>query len=129
MSLKSDGTEGCIGAVLIAVILAALFGGCRACSTVEMSDGTRDSTVRKVSNSGVIWRTNEVETLGDGFRMADGRATPETFKYTVRNPEVLAKLQALPSDKKVRIHYKKYLTAWVPNGESQYEIIGVDDLK
>lgn len=127
--MKSEERAGCIGAVLFALLLPACFGGCYGCSKVQVADGFRDSTVRKVSESGVIWKTWEVEGLGDGFRLTDGKASPETFTYTVSDPAVLAKLRDLPPNKRVRVHYRKFLAAWQPNGETRYFVTGVENIE
>jgi hypothetical protein len=123
---------GC-GAVLgVALLLPTCFAGCYGCSKVEVSDGYRDSTVRKVSQTGVFWKTWEVEALGDGMRAVNtdkgATLTPETFRYTVSDPDVLAHIQNLPPGKKVRVHYRKYLGAWAPNGETQFFITRVEDI-
>ncbi len=121
-----------LGCAAAAILLPACFGGCYAGSRVQVADGYRDSTVRKLSETGIVFKTWECETLGDGMRGSaskEGGATlaPETFQYTVRDPAVLAKLRDLPPGKRVRISYRKMLFAWQPNGESRYIVTGVDD--
>jgi len=114
-----------------AVCLPLLFGGCYAVSNVKTSDGYRDSTVRKLSETGVIWKTHEVETLGDGVRLkTDGssQVSPETFTYTVRDPAVLEQLRALPPGRRVRVHYEKYLIPWPSRGETSYFITRIEHL-
>ena len=132
---KVDGeaVAGCCLIGALAMLFPLCFGGCYGCSKVQVSDGYRDSTVRKVSHTGVFWKTWEVEALGDGMRAAtdkNGAVTmsPETFQYTVSDPAVLDKLRDLPPTKRVRVHYRKMLAAWEPNGESRYFITNVEDL-
>lgn len=114
------------------VLCLAISAGCYGCSNVTVSDGYRDSTVRKFSKTGLLFETYEVETLGDGLvRNESGRLAPETFQYSVRpdQKDVIDTLQNIPGDKKVRIHYRKALTVWTPKGESRYSITKVEDLK
>ena len=126
--MHDDVKLGCVGVIICAFLMPFIFGGCYGCSKVQTSDGFRDSTVRKISESGVVFRTWEVEGLGDGLRMSDNRMSPETFQYSVSDPAVVKQLQSLPPGKRVRIHYRKMLAAWVPSGESQYFIAGIDEL-
>ncbi len=122
---------GCFITILTALCFGACFGGCYGCSRIEVADGFRDSTVRKVSETGVLWKTWEVETLGDGFRGTSGEngttISPETFRYSVSDSELVKRLQLLPPGKRVRIHYRKFLVEWAPRGESRYFITSVED--
>lgn len=119
--------------------LSLLFcGGCPlACyrtSFVKVGDGYRDSTIRKLSETGVVWKTYEVETIGDGFNQTQGdKNNPpalvlETFKYTVRDPAVVDQVKAHPPGKRARLHYTKFLTEWFPRGESRYELTKVESV-
>lgn len=126
--MGDEAKAGCVGAVLCALLLPVCFGGCYGCSNVQTSDGFRDSTLRKLSQSGVFFKTWEAEGLGDGFRMNEGKASPETFQYSVSDPAVVQQLRDLPPNKRVRIHYRKMLTAWQPKGESRYFITRVEHL-
>lgn len=129
---KEEAKAACIVFVLICLFMPFCVGGCYGCSRVEVSDGFRDSTVRKVSETGIVWKTWEVETLGDGFRGTSGEngtsISPETFRYSVSDTAMVQRLQSLPPGKRVRIHYRKFLTAWQPRGEQRYFITGIDDL-
>lgn len=129
--MKDDTSAiGCIVTLAAVGLLCLCFGGCYGCSRVQVADGYRDSTVRKLSYTGVLWKTWEVESLGDGlWHTADGKSmSPETFTYTVRDPAVLERLQTLPPGKRVRLHYQKFFAAWPPNGESRYFITAIEDL-
>lgn len=123
---------GCVWTAVAFVALSVGFGGCYGCSHVKVADGYRDSTVRKMSETGLFFPTWEVEGLGDGIgRMQpDKTFGPEVFKYTVpaTNVEVIEKLKAIPPDRRVRIHYRKMMTAWSPKGESKYFITRVEEL-
>lgn len=118
----------------LAVILLPLlcFGGCYGCAHIQVADGYRDSTIRKVSETGVIWKTWEAESLGDGMRVSTSdkgtSVSPETFQYTITDRDVLQQVQNLPPGKRVRIIYRKQLGAWHPRGESRYFITGIEEL-
>lgn len=132
MRRRGIGDGGIIGILVFLAFgffLVLCFGGCYGCSKIKSGDGYRESTIRAVRESGIIWKTQEVETLGDGFIVKpgdDGRVTPETFKYTVRDPAVLEQLKALPPGKRVRVYYERYAGVWAPNGESNYIITKVE---
>lgn len=104
----------------LALVLLAL-PSCFGASKLEVSDGTRDVTIRKLSHSGFLFRTHELTATG-----IEDQMVAEQLHFTVRDPAVLEKVKALPPGTRVRIHYRKYLTAWQPNGESRYELTGVD---
>lgn len=126
---KAAGLVGCAGTVLLGLFLSLCFGGCYGCSTLQVSDGYRDSTVRKMSETGLIWKTTEVEALGDGvIRNTNGQIGPETFYYSVTDPTVKAELSGLKPGERVRIHYKKMAAAWGPKGETPYFIVRVERL-
>lgn len=118
-------------AAIAFAVLALPFGGCYAASGLVTGEGYRDSTVRKLSHTGVFFKTWEAESLGDGFRARSdsGGATvvgPETFAYTVRDPAVIEQLQSLAPGQRVRIYYRSYLSTWRPRGETAYEITRVE---
>ena len=130
-SKLSASDAGCIVLIVLPMFLLC-FGGCYGLSHLQTSDGYRDSAVRKLSRSGLIWKTWEAETLGDGLRVKSSEhgqsVSPETFTYTVDNPEVVKQLQALPPGQRVRIHYRKMAAAWQPRGETSYFITSVERL-
>ena len=112
-----------------AFLIACCFGGCYGCSHVKTGDGYRDSTIRRGVETGLIFKTYEVESLGDGFRLNDGKASPETFNYTVKDPAIREQISNLPPETKARIHYQKMIIAWKPNGESRYIITKIEPVK
>lgn len=132
MKINDEFKGPCCVFALLLLVMPFVLGGCYGCSKVQVADGYRDSTVRKLSETGLIWKTWEVETLGDGMRATtqDNKTTlsPETFQYTVTDPKVVEQLRDLAPGKRVRVHYRKNLTVWSPNGESRYFITGIEDL-
>lgn len=101
-------------------------------SKIEVATGYRDSTIRKVSHHGIIWKTYEMESLGDGTRqVASDKSTSlviETFDYTVPH-ELVSEIQDIPPGQRVRIHYRKNLATWAPNGLSRFIVTKVEVLK
>lgn len=127
--MSKDDKELVTGGCIVSVLLALCFPGCYGCSKIKVADGHRDSTIRRVTETGVVYKTWEVESLGDGFRLNEGKASPETFDYTVRDGQVLDKVKKFNNGAKVRIHYDKYLAAWRPNGDSNYVITDIEEVK
>jgi hypothetical protein len=125
---KELGLIGCALALFTAFLFSVCFGGCYGCSRVQVADGYRDSTVRKLSETGVLWKTWEVESIGDGIRSTDGKLAPETFRYSVTDPAVIEQLKTLPPGKRVRLHYRKQAATWSPTGEARYFITRIEDL-
>lgn len=126
---------GCLVAIVSALTFVVAPLGCYGCSHVKVSDGYRDSTIRKLSETGVFWKTHEAETIGDGYRMTEsgkdngpGNIIVETFGYTVRDPQAIEAVKMTPPGKRVRIHYTKYLVEWYPRGESRYELVKIEPL-
>lgn len=122
---------GCI--LSIVLLFSGCVGGCYVLSNVNMSEGYRDGTVRKLSCTGLVWKTWEIEMLGDGMRVVGGENTGrvylETFQYTVTDPAVVSELEKIPPGQKVRLHYRKQGAAWVSRGETPYFVTRVELLK
>ena len=116
----------------IAIALGLLFGGCYGAAQIQVADGYRDSTIRKLSESGIIWKTWEVESLGEGLRAtsndAGTKVSPETFEYSLNDASLLPQIQNVPPGKPVRIHYRKQLMTWMPRGETRYFITRVEQV-
>src|SRR4051812_17831317 len=93
--------------VVALAVFAGCFGGCYAMSRVKVSDGTRDGTIRKISHTGLIFKTWEIEMIGDGILVSKkGGVGPERFVFTAENTAIIAKLRKLPPGQKVRVHYE-----------------------
>jgi hypothetical protein len=117
------------GAMIGVLIFCLGMAGCYGCSHVTKAEGYRDCTVRKLSYTGLLWKTWECEAVGDGVRAKEGGAVAaETFAYTVEDPTVIEALKALPPNKRVRLHYRKMAATWEPKGESPYFVTKVEHL-
>lgn len=129
---KDAGCGCALAGIVLALLVAIGLPVKYALSNLETSSGYRDSTVRKFSQSGWLFKTYEVEALGDGMRLKTSgnaaRAEPETFTYSVSDPAIVEKLQKLPPAKRVRIKYKKYATSWFTKGETSFFITDVETL-
>lgn len=132
MAKDEDWKIGCGCFIVFVLAMPFFMAGCFVLKDVQTSDGYRDGTIRKLSKSGIVWKTWEVEMLGDGFRMTSGGkgtpsvAAPETFNYTVRDPEIVKALQDVRAGCKVRLHYRKHLTRWLPQGETSFVVTSVE---
>ncbi len=124
--VKGNTIIGCLGTLLLGFVLAVCLGGRYGCAHVQQSEGFRDGTVRKVSETGVIFKTTEVEMVGATTDV--NVMTAGTFGYSVTDPAVVQKLQSLPPGKKVRLHYRKMLTTWPTRGETAFFITRVEEL-
>ena len=112
--------------ILVVCGLAALtlfFGGCYGCSKFQTSEGQIDGVVRKISSTGMFWKTIEM-TVNTGTEM-----NPIFYHYTADDPAVAEQVKALPTGVQVRVHYRKFSTNWEPNGESRYRATKVEVVK
>ncbi len=113
--------------------LPFIFGGCYGLSKVDYSDGYRDGTIQKVSNKGVMFKTDEAEMILGGMTASGDGATAtfnrEKFYFTISDKEVLKQIEAIPPGTKVRLHYRQSLTHWSPSGSSDYFATKVEILK
>jgi hypothetical protein len=130
---NGDAAAGCCVIGLLLLALPFTLAGCWGCSKLEFGDGYRDGTIRKLSRTGLFFKTWECEVLGDGVRFLSSRngvgGGPETFQFTVDDPAVVAAVRDLPPGVRVRVHYRKLGAAWRPSGETRYRITAVERLK
>jgi hypothetical protein len=91
---------------IVGTVVVGFFGGL----FPNYSDGERSGTVYKVSHKGFVWKSYEGEmNLGGMAADANGQMTANTFKFSVRDPSVVEKLnEAASSGKRVTLHYTQY---------------------
>lgn len=96
-----------IALLIVGGVVVGFFGG----AFPNYSDGERSGTVYKISHKGMIWKSYEGEmNLGGMATDANGQATANTFKFSVRDPAVVEKINAASvSGKRVTLHYTQYL--------------------
>ncbi len=88
------------------------------------SSGERAGWLQKLSNKGVICKTNE----GELSLIAVPGAAPEKFLFTVRDPEVAKKIQELMG-RRVSLHYEQKVG--LPTscfGDTSYFVTGVEEV-
>lgn len=88
------------------------------------STGERAGWLQKLSNKGVICKTNE----GELSLIAVPGAAPEKFFFTVRDPEVVKKVQAMMG-RRVSLQYEQKVG--LPTscfGETSYFVTGVTEV-
>lgn len=100
------------------LILPLMFTGCYAGSKYETSGGTAAGTVRKFSHTGLLYRTYEL-TINAGTEQV-----PLWHHYTVEGPD-----PRLKPGNRVVLTYRKFLTTWGPNGETNFRITNVEVLR
>jgi energy-coupling factor transporter transmembrane protein EcfT len=85
------------------------------------SEGLREGYVTKLSNTGIIWKTNEGQLqIGTG-QMA---ALQEPWHFSCPDKDVWDRLNKLLG-KKVRIRYRQWLLQPYSEGDSGYEVVSV----
>ena len=106
------------GAIVFVVlfVLALLFYPVIALSgglMPEYSVGERLGSVYKLSHKGLIWKSWEGEMNLGGMRSdGDGGYVANVFKFSVRDPAVVEKVNAAAeSGKRVKLHYHQYFVA------------------
>lgn len=124
---------GCVFAALGILRLTICFGGCYGLSKVEYSDGYRDGTIQKMSKKGVVWKTYEGEMILGGLDFQNdgsggGTLNRQSFHFTVSDKKIIDEIEALPTGKKIRLHYRQGMTQWVPNGDTTYFVTSIEDI-
>jgi hypothetical protein len=94
---------------LIAIASVLALTGCG----IPYSDGARVGTVQKISNKGLIWRTNEGELVMDGFRFKgtqSGSSGTNIWKFSVQDAAVVAAInKAAEAGARVKLTYEQKL--------------------
>ncbi len=114
---------------MVAVPAGCTIGGAALLGNYTYSDGARVGTVTKLSNKGLFCKTWEGELAMDNFSargVGDGRTMSNTFEFSVKNPEIVAKLlEAQRSGERVEVKYDQTLFHWPCEQETDYEAIDV----
>jgi hypothetical protein len=132
---NSNANIGCVvvSFFLLSLLSFVIFGGCYGLSCATYSEGYRDGTIQKVSDSGIIFKTTESEMVLGGMVMEEGNASGtfnrEKFYFTVSDPEVKNQIVQLKTGQKVRLHYVQTLVHWHPRGNTCYFATSVEILK
>lgn len=124
MQKRQQGSAIRIGliALVLVIVLPLLYTW--AMLSWSYSTGERAGWLQKLSNKGVICKTNE----GELSLIAVPGAAPEKFLFTVRDPEVAKKIQALMG-RRVSLHYEQKVG--LPTsclGDTSYFVTAVEEV-
>jgi hypothetical protein len=98
--------------VVIAVLGVASMLTVTGCTRIT-GQGEKVGSVIKVSNEGLLFKTNEVEIVRGGMNNGSGAFSTTPLNVTVNDPGILAKIQdALDKQYEVKVRYVDYF--WTP---------------
>ena len=94
------------------------------------SDGFRDGTLIKFSHKGYVFKTYEGELNQGGIaNPSQGTALAnQIWHFSVKDKAVAEKLDSL-GGKVVKLHYKEFIKNFVWEGETNYLVDGVEEVK
>ncbi len=96
---------------------------------ITYSEGTRSGILTKVSKKGFVFKTYEGDLNIGGFSQGDGTIMPNSqFKFSVTDVAIYNKLQE-KEGKKIVLHYKQVIKNFFWQGETDYFIYDVTDVK
>lgn len=124
MQVLQRGNAKRIGLVVLALVIVLPLLYTWAMLSWSYSTGERAGWLQKLSNKGVVCKTNE----GELSLIAVPGAAPEKFFFTVRDPEVAKKVQAMMG-RRVSLHYEQKIG--LPTscfGETSYFVTGVEEV-
>jgi hypothetical protein len=95
------------------------------------SDGYRDGTLIKFSRKGYVFKTYEGELNQGGItNPVPGTAmTNQIWHFSVKEKAVAKELEKLPAGSLVKLHYKQYNKNFFWEGETNYLVDGVEEVK
>lgn len=93
------------------------------------SEGTRSGILTKVSKKGYVFKTFEGELNVGGFSQGDGTIMPNSiFKFSVIKENIYKKIQE-KEGKKVVLHYKQVIKNFFWQGDTDYFVLDVSEVK
>lgn len=93
--------------------------------TYTVSEGTRTGVLYKISKKGKVFKTFEGQLQLAGSAIMNKEST---FEFSVANSAVYSTMQNLEG-KNVRVHYKELIDAFPWQGETDYLIYQVEEIK
>lgn len=93
--------------------------------TYTVSEGTRSGTLYKISKKGKIFKTYEGELLLAGSVLMNKQST---FEFSAADSKVYSNLQNFEG-KNVRLHYKEKVNAFPWQGDTDYLVYKVEEVK
>lgn len=93
------------------------------------SEGTRAGQLIKISNKGVIFKTNEGELNMGGLRVGSSNDGLEgnLWQFSVLDKDVLEQLEA-SEGKRVKLSYKERYRSMPWQGDTNYFIVAVESI-
>lgn len=93
--------------------------------TYTLSEGTRSGMLFKISKKGKLFKTYEGELHLGGSAIMNKESI---WKFSAANGAVYSQLQNFEG-KNVKIHYKELVDAFVWQGETDYLVYSVEEVK
>lgn len=94
---------------------------------IQYSEGTRSGIVTKISQKGLIIKTNEGELSLQRNTNIDGQIVTDVFYFSVEDPAVVEKIRtAEKSGKRTTLKYTEYVLRGIYRGNTSYNITGVE---
>ncbi len=93
--------------------------------TYTLSEGTRTGVLFKISKKGKIFKTYEGQLQLAGTAIMNKEST---FEFSVANSEVYSSIQTLEG-RNVRLHYKEMVDAFPWQGDTNYMVYKVEEIK
>ena len=128
--LSREGWDGVVIAISIAVsLLVWLFLPLLLVPAIQVGDGLlpeysvgyREGVIMKVSNKGVIWKTNEI-LLALGSKEATAFQAP--IQFSIADSDILRSANEFVG-KRVTIHYNEWLLMPYRIGDSGKQVTGI----
>lgn len=93
--------------------------------TYTVSEGTRTGILFKISKKGKLFKTFEGQLQLAGSAIMNKESS---FEFSVENAEVYNTMQSLEG-KNVRLHYKEMIDAFPWQGDTDYMVYRVEEVK
>jgi hypothetical protein len=93
--------------------------------TYTVSEGTRTGVLYKISKKGKVFKTFEGQLQLAGSAIMNQEST---FEFSVANADVYGQIQNLEG-KNVRVHYKELIDAFPWQGDTDYLVYQVEEIK
>lgn len=91
------------------------------------SEGTRSGVVTKISNKGVLFKTNEGELSLQRNTNVDGQIITDVFYFSVEEEKIVNDIRdAEKSGDRITLRYKEYILRGYYKGMTPYNVIGVE---
>ena len=93
--------------------------------TYTLSEGTRTGLLYKISKKGKIFKTYEGQLQLAGAAIMNKESV---FEFSVANNDVYNQIQNLEG-KNIRVHYKELVDAFPWQGDTDYLVYQVEEIK